>query len=133
MSKFSLLLAGLFIEVIVLIGYLKSTSLFSFIWSVCFFGAIFSAGIIFILTYTLKKLGKASAFGLSITLAFSLVVTYQVLAFSLYPGLAKDMELFSREHVIQIVVLLSASLALHSLLYVAVHCIQNICSHPKNP
>lgn len=117
MKKFALLLAGLFVEVIALVGYLISASLFPFGLGVCIFGAIFSVGVIFILITILGKFGKPLAFGISMALAGLLVTAYQILAFSIYPGLAKDLNFFSQEHVIQITILLGISLSIHAILY----------------
>jgi hypothetical protein len=52
-------------------------------------------------------------------LAFASVAIYQVLGFTVFPGLVKDVDIFSREHVIRSVAVLALSFVGHVLLSLA--------------
>ncbi len=74
----------------------------------------------FVLFRILRIFGAQQALISVVSLVVGSVLMYQVLAFAVYPGLAKDIDLFSPDHLSQIVWLFGTSAVAHMLLLLVV-------------
>ena len=83
-------------------------------------GALAVIALGFVLYRILRIFGQQPALISVVGLVVGSVLMYQVLAFSVYPGLAKDIDLFSADHLSQILWLLAISAVAHALLLLAV-------------
>jgi len=114
------LVAGWLIQLAAIVGYCaiaQSSIASSGKYAV---GALAVIALGFVLYRILRTFGTQPALISVVALVVGSVLIYQVLAFTVYPGLAKDIDLFSADHLSQIVWLFVTSAVAHALLLLAV-------------
>jgi hypothetical protein len=111
----SLASVGVAISPVSMLGFLLGTNALGFQWAYIWI-AIYALATLFLFVAAARRIGMNSLVMLSLVVASASVLIEQVFAFSVFPGLIKDIPAFGRDHLMRLAIMLCAAVAWYFLI-----------------